>query len=187
MKYQSLMTALLSLLLFSCASQQSMFEKTKESNTIEAYETFLRKYPTGELAELAKNELARLEYERAKQINTISSYRAFLKNFPNSKFEDQARSQLKSLYVPSKQTIMDVIGKATAAKYPNFFPSHSVVSVGLQNVGTFNENLGYLIVIAKVGSFSESTATMLELGVHRFKLYIDEAGNWKAEVIAKIN
>jgi hypothetical protein len=52
------------LALSGCSRQQSDWEKTRTANTADAYELFLKKYPSGEFTAQAKAQLKGLYEER---------------------------------------------------------------------------------------------------------------------------
>jgi len=85
------------ILIAGCASQQSMYKKAKQTNTIEAYRQFLQQYPTGEYSQEIKTTLERLEYTKATTTHTITAYKHYLQNYPEGKFFHEAKSELEKL------------------------------------------------------------------------------------------
>ena len=57
----------------------------KHKNTIEAYQSYLEKYPDRRDDE-ARSILAGSYFQKAKDINTIEAYEDFLTRYPNSKY-----------------------------------------------------------------------------------------------------
>ncbi|MBN2172838.1 MAG: hypothetical protein JW731_01815 [Bacteroidales bacterium] len=69
----------------STPSEQTDWQKTQEKNTIEAYDTFLDKYPESENATKARTEITRILIAEAKTGNPIESYDEYIKMFPEGK------------------------------------------------------------------------------------------------------
>jgi len=89
------------LLAFSaCSRQQSDWEKTRTANTADAYELFLKKYPTGEFTAQAKARIKELDEERdwqkARDTDTQEAYQAFLKQYPEGKWAEEARIRVEN-------------------------------------------------------------------------------------------
>ena len=78
-----------SIALASCSRQQSDWQKTREANTAEAYEQFLKKYPTGEFTAQAQSRLKELsdvrDWQKARDADTPEAYQAYLKSTPTGK------------------------------------------------------------------------------------------------------
>ena len=72
--------------LAACSRQQSDWEKTRTSNSTDAYELFLKKYPSGEFTAQAQARLKELyeerEWQKARDTDTVDAYQAFLKQYP---------------------------------------------------------------------------------------------------------
>ena len=67
-----------------CATTTSVWHKTQELNTIQAYQEFLRKYPQSEFTEDANRRIENLAWEDALQANTGPAYLTFLDMCPSS-------------------------------------------------------------------------------------------------------
>lgn len=107
------------LLFFACASQKSMFQKAQMTNTIEAYEQFLEKYPEGEYTFQAKSNIEKLSFKNAESKNTIESYNKYLSIYPEGEFTSQAKSSIENLIftdAKNKNTIESY--KDYLLKYP---------------------------------------------------------------------
>lgn len=96
MKKLCLLTVLL-FLVNGCTSIQTKWNTTRATNTIEAYEDFLRQYPKSEFSSEARLLLEQLCYKQAKSKNTIEAYEDFIKRFPDGKFAGEARLLLEPL------------------------------------------------------------------------------------------
>jgi cell division septation protein DedD len=88
------------LILSACSRQQSDWEKTRTANTADAYELFLKKYPTGEFTAQAKARIKELDEERdwqkARDTDTQEAYQAFLKQYPEGKWAEEARIRVEN-------------------------------------------------------------------------------------------
>ena len=82
----------------SCATMHRNWEAAKSTDTIQAYEEFLKRYPEGKFSDEACSRLEELYFQRATKANTIEVYREFLKRYPWGRFSDKARSRLEELY-----------------------------------------------------------------------------------------
>jgi cell division septation protein DedD len=89
------------LLAFSaCSRQQSDWEKTRTANTADAYELFLKKYPTGEFTAQAKARIKELyeehDWQKARDTDTQEAYQVFLKQYPEGKWAEEARIRVEN-------------------------------------------------------------------------------------------
>jgi cell division septation protein DedD len=88
------------LALAGCSRQQSDWQKTRETNTAEAYEQFLRKYPSGEFTAQAQARVKGLyeerDWQKARDADTPEAYQAFLKQYPEGKWTEEARIRVEN-------------------------------------------------------------------------------------------
>jgi cell division protein FtsN len=88
------------LILSGCSRQQSDWQKTRETNTTDSYELFLKKYPSGEFTAQAQARLKELSEERdwqkARDADTPEAYQAFLKQYPDGKWTEEARIRVEN-------------------------------------------------------------------------------------------
>src|ERR1700760_1626177 len=88
------------LALSGCSRQQSDWEKTRATNTTDAYELFLKKYPSGEFSAQAKARVKELyeerDWQKARDTDTAEAYQAFLKQYPEGKFTEEARIRVEN-------------------------------------------------------------------------------------------
>jgi cell division protein FtsN len=86
--------------LYGCSRQQSDWEKTRASNTTEAYEQFLKKYPSGEFTAQAQARVKELyeehDWQKARDTDTQEAYQAFLKQYPEGKWTEEARIRVEN-------------------------------------------------------------------------------------------
>jgi hypothetical protein len=80
-----------------CASMPKRWRQAESTNTIEAYEDFLKEYPEGSNAEKAKERIMELRYNEAVKENTIPAYQKFLESYPEQRFADDVLSRLNRL------------------------------------------------------------------------------------------
>jgi hypothetical protein len=83
-----------------CSRQQSDWQKTRGANTAEAYEVFLKKYPSGEFTAQAQARLKELyeerDWQKARDADTLEAYQAFLKQYPEGKWTEEARIRVEN-------------------------------------------------------------------------------------------
>ena len=88
-----------------CSRQQSDWEKTRTSNSTDAYELFLKKYPSGEFTAQAQARLKELyeerEWQKARDTDTLDAYQAFLKQYPEGKWTEEAHIRVENFSLAS--------------------------------------------------------------------------------------
>lgn len=88
-----------------CSRQQSDWEKTRAANTTDAYELFLKKYPSGEFTAQAQARVKELyeerEWQKARDTDTLEAYQAFLKQYPEGKWTEEARIRVENFTLAS--------------------------------------------------------------------------------------
>jgi cell division protein FtsN len=86
--------------LCGCSRQQSDWQKTRETNTPEAYEQFVKKYPTGEFTPQAQARLKELyddrDWQKARDADTPEAYQAYLNQYPDGQSATEARNRLEN-------------------------------------------------------------------------------------------
>jgi cell division protein FtsN len=106
------------LALSGCSRQQSDWEKTRTANTTEAYELFLKKYPSGEFAAQAQARVKELNEERdwqkARDTDTLDAYQAFLKQYPEGKWTEEARIRVENFTLASAPSATAPTGSEAA-------------------------------------------------------------------------
>jgi hypothetical protein len=94
------LSCVLAIGLGGCSRQQSDWQKTRQSNTPEAYEQFLKKYPSGEFTAQAQARLKELDDERdwqkARDADTPEAYQAYLNQYPEGQSATEARNRLEN-------------------------------------------------------------------------------------------
>jgi cell division protein FtsN len=93
------------LALSACSRQQSDWEKTRAANTTDAYELFLKKYPSGEFTAQAQARAKELyeerDWQKARDTDTLDAYQAFLKQYPEGKWTEEARIRVENFTLAS--------------------------------------------------------------------------------------
>jgi cell division protein FtsN len=88
-----------------CSRQQSDWEKTRTANTTDAYELFLKKYPSGEFTAQAQARVKELyeerDWQKARDTDTLEAYQAFLKQHPEGKWTEEARIRVENFTLAS--------------------------------------------------------------------------------------
>src|SRR5271168_1291053 len=97
-----------SLCVSGCSRQQSDWEKAVGANTADAYEQFLKKYPSGEFTAQAHARLKEFyeerEWQKARDSDTLEAYQAFLKQYPEGKWTEEARIRVENFTLASAPT-----------------------------------------------------------------------------------
>jgi cell division protein FtsN len=92
--------AVLAMALAACSRQQSDWQKTRETNTADGYEQFLKKYPSGEFTAQAQARVKELyeerDWQKARDTDTPEAYQAFLKQYPEGKWTEEARIRVEN-------------------------------------------------------------------------------------------
>ncbi len=96
------------LALSGCSRQQSDWEKTRAANTTDAYELFLKKYPSGEFTAQAQARVKELyeerDWQKARDTDTLDAYQAFLKQYPEGKWTEEARIRVENFTLAAAPT-----------------------------------------------------------------------------------
>ena len=86
-------------LLVACGELQD-WQGTERADTLEAYESFLERYPASQYAPVAERRIATLAEERdwrlATEQDTAQAYRAFVDNYPRGRWAGEARLRLQN-------------------------------------------------------------------------------------------
>jgi cell division protein FtsN len=113
------------LALSGCSRQQSDWEKTRTANTTDAYELFLKKYPSGEFTAQAQARVKELyeerDWQKARDTDTLDAYQAFLKQYPEGKWTEEARIRVENFTLASAPSAAAPPG--TEAPPPEAAPS----------------------------------------------------------------
>src|SRR6202795_2917295 len=106
------------LALAGCSRQQSDWQKTRQPNTAEGYEQFLKKYPGGEFTAQAqarlKERYEERDWQKARDADTLEAYQAFLKQYPEGKWTEEARIRVENFTLASAPSSTVPPAQATA-------------------------------------------------------------------------
>lgn len=106
---------------FACATTQSRWETAQSTDTIAAYEDFLKKCPEGDLADRARMRRNELYEERdwkdAEAINTVAAYQAFMKKYPQGRHKTDVYVRLQVLSLPRISDLPSVSSGKLLEKY----------------------------------------------------------------------
>lgn len=94
---QMLTIVMLFITMFACSSPEKDWQVARHENTIEAYQNFLRKFPSSEFTEEASKRLEKLEWESAIASNELTEYRAFLDKYTDSQHREEARKRIDDI------------------------------------------------------------------------------------------
>jgi hypothetical protein len=97
MKRANLFLVLICLMISGCASVSKDWQKTLQTNTVEAYTQFLSEYPSSEYAPEAQSRIEDLSYSEASRTNTVEAFERFLDRFPQGSHSQEARDKLNAL------------------------------------------------------------------------------------------
>jgi cell division protein FtsN len=127
-KKVSVVVCLLAVLALSgCSRQQSDWEKTRAANTTDAYELFIKKYPSGEFTQQAQARAKELyeerDWQKARDTDTLEAYQAFLKQYPEGKWTEEARIRVENFTLASAPSNSTPASAGASAPAPTVAPS----------------------------------------------------------------
>jgi cell division protein FtsN len=129
--------AVLAIALAACSRQQSDWQKTRETNTADGYEQFLKKYPSGEFTAQAQARVKELyeerDWQKARDADTPEAYQAFLKQYPEGKWTEEARIRVENFTLaqaPGSSAGPPAAGADSSAVAPGAEPSESPPPAG---------------------------------------------------------
>jgi HEAT repeat protein len=153
----------LAIIVAGCATTQNRWQKTESTDTIKAYEDFLKENPESSYAEKAKQRIRELRYNQAVKENTRPSYHKFVEDYPEGRFTEDVLSRLKKLtrqeQVKAFRSIKAVriivnqsYEKAKDVSLPfEDWTAKLLKNAGLKVVGTNAKRYGALIRIKAAG------------------------------------
>ena len=109
-----------------CSRQQSDWQKTRTANTTDAYELFLKKYPSGEFTAQAQARVKELyeerDWQKARDTDTLEAYQAFLKQYPEGKWTEEARIRVENFTLATAPSVTTPTGESPS---PQTSPSQA--------------------------------------------------------------
>jgi hypothetical protein len=122
----------ISLALCGCSRQQSDWQKTRETNTVDAYEQFLKKYPSGEFTAQAQARAKELyeehDWQKARDADTADAYQAFIKQYPEGKWTEEARIRVENFTLAQTPTSPSAAPAGAAAESAMQAPSNAAAA-----------------------------------------------------------
>ena len=129
--------------LAACSRQQSDWEKTRTANTTDAYELFLKKYPSGEFTSQAQARVKELyeerDWQKARDTDTLEAYQAFLKQYPEGKWTEEARIRVENFTLASAPNVpagADSTASPLASQGPQLPPLAAVSGAAAPKPGS---------------------------------------------------
>jgi len=83
--------------IISCSKVEQEFNKAIETNSAQAYKSFIQKYPDSEYRIQAEDKMIFLIWEEVSEQNTIQSFQSFINKFPKSEYCDHAKKNIISI------------------------------------------------------------------------------------------
>ncbi len=80
------------------------YKKAIDTNSIEAYNQFISKYPDSEFAPQAKERSEELYWQQMKKQNLIISYESYLEKYPSGKYAKAAEVKIEDVVWDSSKT-----------------------------------------------------------------------------------
>lgn len=88
----------LTVMLSACSRRQQEWETARRTDTVEAYDKFLKSFPDGEFASQAQARVRELkemtDWQKAMQADTPEAYQQFLADYPQGRMADEARIRI---------------------------------------------------------------------------------------------
>src|SRR6202045_3666864 len=110
-----------------CSRQQSDWQKTRTANTTDAYELFLKKYPSGEFTAQAQARVKELyeerDWQKARDTDTLEAYQAFLKQYPEGKWTEEARIRVENFTLAAAPSNTTPAGETPQTSPPKAAPA----------------------------------------------------------------
>ncbi len=98
-----LVAAMLGLCLVACSPEAGDWRNAQSADSIEAYDSFIAKYPQSEFAAQARERTKQLAEERDWQVatgaDTADAYQQFLSQYPEGKWAQEARVRIENFNV----------------------------------------------------------------------------------------
>ena len=111
----------------NAAKDESFYNKATTQNTIEAFNAYLKAFPTGKYIAEAKQKINNLQinadnaekdessYNKAIAQNTIEAFNDYIKAFPSGKNMEQAKQNIDKLQIEKREKQIDVDNAAKEA------------------------------------------------------------------------
>jgi serine/threonine-protein phosphatase 6 regulatory ankyrin repeat subunit B len=90
------------------------FKKAQDTNTIMAYEDFLKQHPNSTFANEVALSLEKLYFDKALSENTVTGYKKFIEKYPKGKLSDEVKIKIEKLELLHKQRVAEWKKKSCA-------------------------------------------------------------------------
>jgi hypothetical protein len=87
------------LLINSCVSEKTTWDKARLENTVRSYEAYMAKHPDGIYCDSARMFIKFLDYQVAESTNTTGSYEEFIRKYPDDSLSIAAQSILENFWI----------------------------------------------------------------------------------------
>lgn len=102
------------------SAEQSEWQRLKDSQDIQAVDSFVKRHPGGQFTSQAHAKLEDLYWGKATSAGTASGYSQYLEQFPNGKYVQQARNNVADLEWRGLENSTDANGlQSFLRKYPS--------------------------------------------------------------------
>jgi hypothetical protein len=109
----------LALFLLGCNEEKKAWKIAKTTNTENAYDEFISKYPSGKYVSSAREAEEQIAWISSEKVNSEDSYNKFLTKYPSGKFASEARRKGEALSWESTKKTNTV---ATLQKFITLYP-----------------------------------------------------------------
>jgi hypothetical protein len=143
---------IIAILLISCSSPESEFQKAKEKNSIQAFDEFIKKYPESSLVNEAEKLIYLISFDNTKDTNTIEAFEEFLRKYPIGEFTDSAK---QCIYILSFEKVISYDSLDLLQSFLNEYPNgkytdtitNKIYEIAFQNaikIGTIDSYKSYI-------------------------------------------
>ena len=83
--------------LMGCSTTKIDWEMAHGTNTIKAYQEFLKKHPNSEFSEQARAKIEPLSYQKAIDTDTLNGYSSYLMAYPQGAHVEELRAKIEEI------------------------------------------------------------------------------------------
>lgn len=95
---KNILSMVMLLILAGCATVDSHWQQANSANTVQGYESFLRRYPRSDYTAKAWEKIEALHWQETTIANTVQGYESFLRRYPRSDNAARAREKIEALH-----------------------------------------------------------------------------------------
>jgi len=164
-------------LIIGCKTKKE-FTKAQKSNTVEAYEDYLKEFSEGKYSQEATLQLGELRQQnawgKATADHSIKSYQVYLENYPQGKYVKDAKDEIKKL--EEERDWQEALKSNSIDVFESFIEKYS----GSENLSTAKNNL-HELKLGFAWENANSSESIDELLLFRSNFpeskYDEESGN----------